>query len=104
MTEAQLQNDIRLYLSSKGIINFRTNVGTVKLPDGRYFDTGLPKGHSDLYGVLPNTGRVIYIEVKVKPNKPSREQLNFIEAMKKQGAIAGVCYSVDDVEALLNDI
>lgn len=104
MTEQQIQNEIRIYLSSKGIINFRCNVGKVKTADNRWLDTGLPKGHSDIYGVLPKTGQIIYIEVKKSGGKPTTEQLNFIKAMKKQGAIAGICYSVQDVEVLLNDI
>lgn len=95
MTEHDLQNQIRLELSKRGVINFRTNVGKIRMADGRMFDTGLPKGFSDLMGVLPD-GRAVFIEVKVHPNKPSREQLNFIAVMQKQGALAGVAYSVED--------
>lgn len=30
------------------------------------------------------------------------EQLNFIEVMRKQGAIAGVVYSIEELKELLN--
>lgn len=107
--EQSVQNEIRLYLSECGIINFRTNVGSVKLADGRYFDTGLPKGHSDVYGVMPG-GRAIFIECKKtdwKPAKPGTKlfeheerQRKFLEAMSKQGAIAGFATCIDDIKKL----
>lgn len=43
----------------------------------------------------------MFIEAKVKPNKPTPEQVKFIEDMKAQGAVAGVCYSVDDFWGLI---
>lgn len=86
-------NKIQIELSKHGRV-FRANVGKVRLADGRWFDTGLPKGFSDLFFI--KDGRVYFIEVKVKPNKPSNEQLNFIEQMKKRGCGAGVAYSVED--------
>ena len=94
MTEHDLQNLIRLKLTELGYTVFRANVGKVKMQDGRWFDTGLPKGFSDLFAV--KDGRVYFIECKVKPNKPTPEQLNFIERMIQQGCRAGVAYSVDE--------
>lgn len=99
--EMQLMNEIRLYLSENDVISFRTNVGKVEMRDGRWFDTGLPKGFSDLLCLLPG-GRACFIEVKVRPNRPTKEQLNFIDRMKGQGAAAGVCYSLEDVGRLLD--
>ena len=94
LTEHNLQTAIRQQLGSKYKI-FRTNVGKVLMADGRYFDTGLPRGHSDLYGYRPD-GQIFYIEVKVRPNRPSPEQVEFIEAARAAGALAGVAYSVVD--------
>ncbi len=94
MTEHDLQNSIRLSLSRLGYIVFRVNVGKVKTDDGRYFDTGLPKGHSDL--VAYKDGKTCFIEVKSKGRKPTPYQLNFIEQMKKNGFRAGVVYSVQE--------
>ena len=97
MNEHDLQNSIRLRLSRLGFVVFRTNVGKVKMQDGRWFDTGLPKGFSDLLAV--KNGKAYFIECKVKPNKPTPEQVNFIEQMKnKYGCVAGVAYSVEDAE------
>ena len=54
MTETDLMHAVMLAVTEAGNQIFRTNVGKVRTPDGRYFDTGLPKGHSDLYGFRPD--------------------------------------------------
>jgi hypothetical protein len=87
-------NNIRLELSKQGYRVFRLNVGKFKMADGRWFDTGLPNGTSDLMAI--KDGKTHFIEVKVKPNTPSDEQENFIEQMKRLGCKAGVAYSVDE--------
>lgn len=99
MSEHKLQNEIRIYLSQLGYTVFRINVGKVKMQDGRYFDTGLPKGHSDL--VAYKQGKAYFIEVKYGKNKPSDAQLNFISVMQKQGFVAGVVWNMSDVNKLL---
>lgn len=98
MTETDLMNLIRLKLTELGYIVFRANVGTVRLPDGRYFKTGLPAGFSDLFAV--KNGRVCFIEVKVEPNKPTAEQIVFINQMRLKGCVAGVAYSVEEAVEL----
>lgn len=99
MNEQDIQNSIRVALSKIGYVVFRMNVGKVKLADGRWFDTGLPKGFSDL--VALKDGKVYFLEVKYGKNKASPEQLNFIEQMKKRGCVAGVVYSVEDAIKLV---
>jgi hypothetical protein len=96
MTETDLMHEIMLAVSKLGHPVFRVNVGKVKTTDGRWFNTGLPKGHSDLYGVEKGTGRCFYIEVKVSPNKPTDEQVQFLTAMRKFGALGCVAYSVSE--------
>ena len=81
---------------------FRVNTGSVVTKSGRRFSTGVPKGHPDIYGVLDN-GRAFYIEAKKKPNKPTPEQVAFINKAKAYGALAGVCYSVDEAMQLLDE-
>jgi hypothetical protein len=95
MTEMDLLRLVRLKMSELGICCFRVNVGKVKTEDGRCFDTGLPKGFSDLLCI--KDGRAYFIELKVGNNKPSKEQLNFIKQMKERyGCGAGVAYSVEE--------
>ena len=95
MTEQDIQNLIRAALSDYAIV-FRTNVGKVRTADGRYFDTGLPKGHSDLYGFRKSDGRVFYIEVKTPKGRVRPDQQKFIEIVTENGAIAGVARRVED--------
>ena len=95
MTETELMHRVMLAVQEHGNQIFRTNVGKVRTPDGRYFDTGLPKGHCDLYGFRPD-GQICYIETKLHPRKPTKEQCQFILAMIAKGAAAGVAYSVEE--------
>lgn len=99
MTETDLMNTIRLELSKRGVVSFRTNVGRVKTADGRLFDTGLPPGFSDLMAI--KDGKVYFLEVKVKPNKPTAKQLEFLKVMKDKGCNGGVVYSVEDALSVL---
>ena len=100
--ESRLKNQVELFLSENGYIPLRLNVGLFFTANGTPIKTGLPKGTSDLIAIQPGTGRAVFIETKVHPRKPTSEQLNFIEVMRKQGAIAGVVYSIDELKELLN--
>jgi hypothetical protein len=102
MTEHELQNMIRLKLSSMGFVVFRANVGKFRLADGRWFDVGLPKGFSDLFAV--RDGRVCFIEVKAEGGKVSEDQDNFLKQMKYRGCVTGVAYSVEDAISLAEQI
>lgn len=99
--ESKLKAQVELYLSELGYIPLRLNVFQAFTRDGIPIRTGLPKGCSDIIAIQPITGRAVFIECKIKYRKPTPEQFNFIEVMRKQGALAGVCYSVEDVKTLL---
>lgn len=100
MKEMDLLNAIRLALQENGVKTFRVNVGTARTQDGRYFNLGLPKGFSDLLCIRQD-GRAVFIECKVKPNKPTKEQCNFILAMIEQGCAAGIAFSVDEAKRIV---
>lgn len=98
--EHRIQNKIRLALADSCII-FRMNVGTGYTADGRYFNTGVPRGFSDLFGFRRSDGRAVFIEAKTPKGKPSAEQVKFLETMRKNGAIAGICRSAEDAVKLI---
>lgn len=100
MSEHDVQNSIRLELSRLGIPCFRVNVGKVRTADGRWFDTGVPKGFSDLFGFRQD-GQVFFIEVKNETGKAREEQIRFMELMRDKGAIAGIARSVDEALELI---
>lgn len=99
MNEHSIQNAIRLKLSELGYAVFRANVGRFQTKDGRWFDTGLPKGFSDLMAV--KDGKVYFIEVKTETGKASPEQLNFLAVMRdRYGCVAGIVRSVAEAVKL----
>ena len=53
-------------------------------------------GESDIWGHRMCDGKAFYIEVKLPGEKPRTDQLQFIEAMKNTGAIAGWCTSIEE--------
>lgn len=61
---------------------------------GRLVKIGVP-GQSDVWGHRGTDGKAFYVEVKNPGETPRPNQLDFIEAMKNTGAIAGWCTSVD---------
>ena len=100
-SEHDIQNEIRLKLSEMGYCVFRINVGKFKTEDGRWFDTGVPKGYSDLTAI--KDGRVYFLEVKTETGKASREQVNFLAVMRdKYGCVTGIVRSVDDAVRLVS--
>lgn len=95
MNEHSIQNAIRLELSKLGYCVFRANVGRFQTKDGRWFDTGLPRGFSDLFAV--KDGRIYFLEVKTETGRPSEEQLRFLAVMRdKYGCAAEIVRSVED--------
>lgn len=100
MSEHEIQSAIRLKLSELGFCVFRINVGKFKTSDGRWFDTGVPKGFSDLFAV--KNGKVYFIEVKTPEGKPTKEQTNFISVMRtRYGCVAGIARSAEDALRLV---
>lgn len=95
MNEHSIQNAIRLKLSELGYAVFRINSGKVRMADGRWFDTGVPKGFSDL--IACKNGRIYFLEVKTLTGKPSEEQIRFLATMRdRYGCAAEIVRSVDD--------
>lgn len=124
MSERVIQNSIRNDLAGK-VHAFRANVGRAwtgssfeRLPNGdmlikdpRPFDTGLPPGFSDLFGVKKTliteamvgqtVGQFWALEIKDQKGRVSDSQKKFLAAMSAAGALAGVARSVEDARAVL---
>lgn len=102
-TEHSIQNDIRVKTADIAVL-FRANVGSGRTYDGRHFDTGLPKGFSDLFGFRRSDGRAVFIEVKAPGGRVRSEQVKFIEMMRSYGALAGVARSVEDARNIILEV
>ncbi len=104
MTEEHaIQNAVRIALSEYATV-FRANVGSGVTYDGRHFETGLPKGFSDLFGFRHSDGKIFFIEVKTPSGRLSKNQKHFLEQMRNYGAIAGVARSVDDAIKIIREV
>lgn len=63
---------------------------------------GLKKGVPDICYPVPNDKyHALYIEMKVKPNKPSAEQLELIQRLLAEGNYAVICWSADEAISIL---
>ena len=106
MKESNIQNQIRLALSSAGAVMFRNQVGQYQLADGRVIRSGLCVGSSDLVGWKPVviTEKMVgstlavfcAVEVKRPGGKVSESQQRFLDAVARAGGIAGVARSPAD--------
>ena len=124
--ENNIQRQILLGVSKKSPETrlFRNNVGlgymgtvareeppVIVLRNYRYVKYGLHVGSSDLIGwksieITPDMiGKRVAVfasvEVKTETGKPTAEQKNWIDQVRKAGGIAGVVRSVDDAVRLL---
>lgn len=98
-TESQTQAAILQYLTARGHFVWRNNTGMHRATYGgkeRFIRFG-KNGSSDIVGAQRGTGRFVAVEVKRHGNKPTPDQVWFIESVKAIGGIAVVAFSVDDV-------
>lgn len=112
MSEAAIQQQIRLALSRAGVVAFRNNIGAYTDPKtGRPIQYGVCNpGGSDLIGwttitITPEmvgTQLAVFtaIEVKTPSGKPTPAQLNFIAQVLKAGGYAGIARSPGDAVAI----
>ena len=92
--ETILQNKIIVALCERGCLAVNHTVGDFFTQYGGRVSVGVP-GEADIWGHRPD-GRAFYVEVKLPGEKPRQNQLDFIEAMKNSGAIAGWCTSIPE--------
>ena len=94
--EHNIQNQIRLWCSSHDLLCFRCNVGKVKTANGKWFDTGLPEGFSDLIILANHT--IYFCECKTLKGKQRADQINFQRIVEEHGYKYFVARSIDDVK------
>lgn len=113
MTEAAIQQQVRLALSRAGAVSFRNNIGAYTDPKtGRVIKYGVCNpGGSDLIGWTPlvvtpdMVGKQVAVftavEVKTPTGRPTEHQLNFIAQVVRAGGIAGIARSSTDAVEIL---
>lgn len=103
ISEHEIQSRILVAVSQHRCTIFRSNVGKVKTNDGRWFDTGLPKGHPDLYGFKWSNGKVFYLEIKNAKGKPRQDQIRFHHMLTSHNIIHGIARSVNDALKIVDE-
>jgi len=101
ISEAAILKQMMLEASKCDLVVFRNHTGMVKGGDGFMHRFGLCKGSSDLIGWCKLTGRFAAIEVKRVGGKPTIEQVNFIEQVRKAGGFGVV---IDDANNLKKEL
>ena len=99
--ETILQNKIIVALNREGFYAVNHTVGEFLTKYGGMVRVGVP-GEADIWGVTPQ-GRAFFIEVKLPGQRPRPNQIKFLEAMRKQGAIAGWTTSVEGALDIVNE-
>lgn len=75
-----------------------------KATGGRLKALGLKSGVPDLCLPTAHGGYIgLYIEMKVKPNKPTENQKRWLRALRAAGHMVAVCYDWDSARQLLED-
>jgi len=106
MLEAEIQRDILLAAATVRCRLLRNNVGMLKDRNDKAIRYGVGgPGGSDLIGWTDINGMAVFTAIEVKrPGKhPTELQLSFISAIKRQGGIAAICYSVEDFKQVVNE-
>ena len=89
--ELNLQNECMLYASSHNLFCYHFEATSYQLPNGSYVNSNVPVGWPDLTIISPD-GKVMFVELKIKPNKPSKKQLHYLSVLPN----AFLCYSLDE--------
>ncbi len=133
MSEHKTQNDIRNALAGMCLL-FRANVGKgwtgnkifkaermqpvvlqpgdVVIRQARPFDTGLPPGFGDLFGLVARTitaddvgstiGVYVAADVKSATGKETDKQSAYLRAVNDNGGVAGIWRTVEDALATIS--
>ncbi len=104
-SEKQIENQILEYLKFRSVMAWKVkSVGTydAKLRVFRKPSPYYRKGVSDILGIF--RGKPLAIEVKSIKGRTSPEQRAFLEDFAREGGIAMVARSIEDVERVLCSI
>lgn len=91
-------------LRLRGVVAWRQNQGAMKQAGRngreRFIRFAGIRGISDIIGVLPD-GRFLAIECKRPGQRPTPDQLAFLEAVNRAGGLGIVVYDVAELDAAI---
>lgn len=98
--EHAIQDAIRRAVPPTRAVLWHNSTGQVEIPraDGgiTHLRYGLAVGSADLVGVRRPDGRFVALEVKSATGRPTPDQLQWLDLVRRCGGIAAVVRSVDE--------
>ena len=113
--ETRLQNEIRLWVSSRCrfVTLWRNSTGALRDERGRLIQFGLSPGSSDLIGIREVTitpemvgqkiGQFVALEIKTPTGRAKADQHTFLDHVRDRGGLAAIVRSIDDALQTLRD-
>lgn len=98
--ETRLANEIRLCCGKRNWLCYHCLNGQVFDYNGHIITLDFPVGFPDLL-IITDDGKCLFVETKIHPRKPTKEQLKFQEELRKRGFISATIYSLIEFEELL---
>lgn len=98
--ETLLANEIRLYCGKRNWLCYHCLNGTVYSRNGDMITLDFPTGFPDLL-IITDDGRVFFIETKIKPRKPTSEQVKMQDNLRSRGFISGTVYGLEEFVKML---
>ena len=100
--ESELLVDALDWLFSHGVAAWRNNSGAVFIRNPltgktRMVRMGI-KGSADILGILPGSGKFLAAEAKVKRNRATKAQHEFLDAVRRAGGVAFVFRNLKELE------
>lgn len=104
LSESAIQTDIMdmLLMMPSVAWCYVTTTGTFRLRGGSVITIGFP-GMADIIGQM-KTGELFALEVKKQKGKATKDQIEFIETVNRNGGRAGVVRCVEDALYVLKNL
>jgi hypothetical protein len=106
-TEKVIQNSILLFLRTHPKVSYAifTRTGVTKASKFRNTRGSCPNGCPDIIGSLKgNPARSFVIECKKPGGKTSKAQIDFLEKVEKDGGLALLAFSLEDVKSWIENL
>lgn len=100
--ETRLANQIRLWCGQHNWLCYHCLNGLFYSRAGIPVTLDFPAGFPDLL-IITDCGHVLFIETKILPRKPTKQQLDFQAELRRRGFISETIYDMDAFIALVRN-
>lgn len=104
ITANALTREILHFLFRNRIFAWRANTTGIFDPTLRKFRTSPKKGVSDILAIVPPTGKLLAIEIKMGKDRLSPEQEGFLLSVKQAGGLSFVAHDFESFISFFNSL